>query len=514
MNAFVRTSGILVPLFSLRSRSDFGVGDFGALESLFRWMREADQQVLMLLPLLPTAPGDSSPYSTRSAFGLNPLFIDVLSLPGGVVLEPEERERLEAVRSASTVQYAEVFELKNRVLERAFARFEAEWARGGPERAPFEQFLEAESRWLADFALYSALSEAHQQRPFWEWDAPVAQRVPEALAAERTRLERRVRYFSWLQWVAHLQWERVRVHARAAGVLLCGDEPFIISQDSSDVWAHPHLLRRDARLGVPPDDFSADGQDWGLPYFDFEAMDRENDAWLRYRAEKAASYYDLRRIDHAIGYFRQYIRDEHTPRGRFIPPHEPEQRARGEKNFRLLSAGAGVIGEDLGVIPDFAREVLVQVGVPGYQVMRWSRRDGVYAHPHHYPARSLVTTGTHDTETLVEFWETAQPWEKGAMCHVFPELQGFDANSPWSEDLQNAMLRAALEASSELCILPWQDVFGERVRVNTPATVGAHNWSYRMAWKVEELLTLDTPVRRAAWLRRHTLQSRRSQRAL
>lgn len=483
----------MLPLFSFRSQSDAGIGDFGSFGGMFEWLRAAKQRLLMILPLLPTAPGDPSPYSTRSAFGLNPLFIDLSQLPGANDFTPEERASLETARASSRVEYGRVFPLKAAALERAFAWFEK---KGHP--GPFDTFRKEQRDWLETFALFVSISESQQHKPWWEWPEGLAKRHPKALEEAAKQFDRRIRFHAWLQWVADTQWKKVRRQAKASGVLLCGDEPFIIGKDSADAWAYPHLLRCDGRLGVPPDDFSADGQDWGLPWFDFDAMEREGYRWLRTRAKTAAAYFDVRRVDHAIGYFRQYIRDEQTPRGRFIPQGEEAQRALGEKHFRLLSEGAGIVAEDLGVMTPFVRKTLDELQLPGYRVMRWAREDGVYANPRQYPAVSLVTTGTHDTETMREWWQNAQQWEREAVCRTFPELHRFSPpGAGWSNELQEALLAAAENASSNLCIIPWGDLFGETTRVNLPGTMGDHNWSYRMRTSVESLLQ-EPETRQAA----------------
>ena len=302
-----RVSGILLPLFSLRSATDAGIGDFGGLEGIFHWMQRAKQRLLMILPLLPTAPGDPSPYSTRSAFGFNPLYIDLSQLPGATDWSADECASLEHARAAGAVEYQRVFPLKAAALERAFSR-------------------QGNADWLETFALFAALAEQHLHKPWWEWPAGQAKRDPEALEEAKKQYAERITFHAWLQWVADTQWNKVRAQAKSHGVLLCGDEPFIIGKDSADAWAYPHLLRTEGRLGVPPDDFSADGQDWGLPWFDFSAMEKEEYRWLRYRARMAAAAYDVRRVDHAIGYFRQYVRDHQFPRGRFIPAPAPWHR--------------------------------------------------------------------------------------------------------------------------------------------------------------------------------------------
>ncbi len=503
-----RLSGLLQPVFSLRSAADVGVGDFGALDAFFKYLRYAEQRMLMVLPLLPTAPGDSSPYSTRSAFGLNPLFIHLAWLPEGVSFTDTEKKAIEEAKASPTVRYDLVAPVKTAALERAFATFEHQ----GPSarNREFEEWTLAQRGWVEGFALYQAISEAFSRKPWWEWPKGLATREPVALDIARHEHKRRVRYHTWLQWVAQSQWNKVRAQAKARGVFLCGDEPFIIGMDSSDCWCWPQYLRRDAKLGVPPDDFSADGQDWGLPWFDFEALEKAGDGWLKARAKAAAATYDVRRIDHAIGYFRQYIRDEATPRGRFVPSDEAAQQARGERSFRILSEGASIVAEDLGVIPRFARDTLARLKLPGYHVMRWSREDGVYRDPRHYAEVSLVTTGTHDTETLHAWWLNAQQWEREAVCRTWPELKRFSSPPAFGPELHEALLRAALNAQSGWCILPWQDVFAETERVNTPGTVSPNNWSYRMRVDVEELLTREETVRVADWLARLTREGRRS----
>nr|WP_239576342.1 4-alpha-glucanotransferase [Archangium primigenium] len=498
-----RVSGLLLPLFSVRSKTDFGIGDFGGLDGLFRWMAEARQRLLMLLPLLPTAPGDPSPYATRSAFGLNTLFIDLGSLPefqatgGEAALSDEDKRLLAEARAAPRVRYDLVFKLKGAAFRRAYEHFErTEWPQGERARA-FSAWRTEQGEWLESYALYTAISEERNHAPWWEWPAPLRDREPEALAAESARLERQVRYHAWLQWVAETQWNAVRQKAREHQVLLCGDEPFIIGQDSSDVWAHRDILRRDARLGVPPDDFSATGQDWGLPYFDFAQMEKGAYGWLKERARKAASYYDLRRVDHAVGYFRQWIRDDKTPTGRFVPDNEEAWRRQGEHHFRLLSEGAGIVAEDLGVVPPFVRAILKNLGLPGYRVMRWERDDGVYRDPHAFPAVSLATTGTHDTEPVADWWEAATDDERTGMARVYPEFQGVHVTREFSPDVHRATLASALNSGSDLCVLPWQDVLGTKDRINLPGSVGDANWGYRIAQNTEDLLT-DARTREAA----------------
>ena len=220
----------------------------------------------------------------------------------------------------------------------------------------------------------------------------------------------------------------------------------------------------------------------------------------------------MRRIDHAIGYFRQYIRDEQTPQGRFVPAEEPAQRALGEKNFRLLVGGRGHRGRGpRRHSPLRQGRARVSLGLPGYQVMRWSREDGVYRDPRHYPEVSLVTTGTHDTETLRGWWENTNDWEREMACRTWPELQRLPAarRRSGAPSCTRRCSRAAMNAQSQTCIFPWQDVFGEAERTNTPGTMGAHNWAYRMRPEVQQLATDEALQRTANWLTRLAHEGRR-----
>jgi 4-alpha-glucanotransferase len=516
MSSLGRLSGILLPLFSLRSKDDFGIGDFGAIDGLLDWMQSARQRLIMFLPLLPTAPGDPSPYATRSAFGLNPLFIDLHALPefvdagGYASLSDQERSQLDEARAAPRIRYDLVFPLKRAVLRRAFDRFERDQWVGDTVRAEeLRDWADAERGWLETWAQFAAISDDQQNRPWWEWPDGLDRHDTIATSQARARLSREILFRTWQQWVAHTQWKKVREAAAKRNVLLAGDEPFIIGQDSADVWANPELLRRDARLGVPPDDFSATGQDWGLPYFDFEAMQKDDYAWLRFRARKAASYYDVRRVDHAVGYFRQWIRDDQTPNGRFVPGAEEQQRRLGELHFRLLSEEAPVIAEDLGVIPPWVRETLTRLGLPGYKVMRWERDGTTYRNPHEYPMISLATTGTHDTDTLAEWWESATAAEREGVAQAWPEFRGVELSAQMTPRIHEALLAASENSGSELAVLPWQDILGTRDRINLPGSMSEANWAYRISWNTSELLSRPETRKAAALMARLAEQGRR-----
>ncbi|MCL2012985.1 MAG: 4-alpha-glucanotransferase [Cystobacterineae bacterium] len=472
-----------MPLFSLRTKADGGVGDFGAALLFLDTLAKAKQRMWMLLPLLPTVPNDPSPYSTLGAFGLNPLFIDISALPAALPHSHAALPLLEEAKTSPHILYAQVYKLKEAALHRAWLYFCSH--AGVEEKTAFSLFCQQQASWLEDLALFTALA-LEQKKPWWKWRAPLATRQSPALAEARSRLWAQRHFFMWKQWVAHVQWAKIKAKAETLGILLCGDEPFIVAHNSCDAWVHPELFLRNGNLGAPPDDFSSEGQDWGLPYFDFEVQQATGYAWMRERGRYASLLFHLKRVDHAVGYFRQWVRLDNMAHGQFIPPEEDKQARFGRQNFEVLSEGK-IIAEDLGVIPHFARHCLEEMGILGYRVMRWARYDGCYQNPHHYPEASIVTTGTHDTESLKTFWQTCQHWERQAMVSGIPELHHHSAAPEFSPALHGALIQAALNAQSRYCTFPWFDIFAQETRINTPGTVGIHNWTCKMEHNIEEL---------------------------
>lgn len=216
----------------------------------------------------------------------------------------------------------------------------------------------------------------------------------------------------------------------------------------------------------------------GLPAYDFKTLDATDLHWIRERTAHAATLYDRFRLDHAIGYFRQWVRAPGL-KGAFLPATEPAQEARGEKVLSAIVEAAGasqVIAEDLGVIPDFARDSLVRLGIPGYRVLPWDRRDGVYTRPEALPESSVACWSTHDTAPITGWWPELEAWEREALAKNWG-LPGSFA----SDDERNLALLGALYGTrSELALVLVQELLFETTRVNTPGVVSPENWTYRL----------------------------------
>ncbi len=494
-----RISGVTIPLFSLRSRGDWGIGQFTDLPACADLFRRAGQRLVQVLPAHELADGETSPYGALSAFALDPIYLNVEAVPEvdaelvQRVLGDRGRAELERARRSAKVEYAAVRSLKRKVLREAWDRFrERELATSTPRARELLAFLERESAWLRDHALYAALRASHDNYGWSTWPEAERDRAPEVIAfalspRDDGGLGTRVLEQMYLQWLAFEQWRRAHDAMKRSGVSLMGDMPFIVGGESADVWAHRDQFQTDVSLGAPPDEFSADGQSWGLPAYDWKAMDGDNLAWLRARAARAAELFDRFRIDHVVGFFRQWVKKDGESHGRFDPEPEPEQIARGEKVLRAMLEAAGpgsVIAEDLGVIPPFVRETMQALALPGYKVLPWERGDDfVPRDPRAFPELSVATWSTHDTPPITQWWYSLEEWERERLA----KLDDIPLDLPEAER-ELALIKLLFSSRSDLTLLLAQEVLGDKSRINLPGTVSDDNWTWRLSRPIEDLV--------------------------
>jgi len=475
--AAMRCAGISIPLFSLRSERDGGIGDFSDLDPFCDWAATFGQSVVAVLPLGELGPGETSPYHSLSSFALDPIFLRPDALP------ELYGERMDSAPDYDEVRHDAVRARKTPFFDEAFRRFLAA-PEDHPRRRRCARFRERAKGWLPDYVLFRALFEEAGGRSWMDWPESLRHREASALEAARRRLAPRIAFFEFLQFAADEAWSDARVTARRRGVVLMGDLPFAPSQNSADVWANPELFDFSRSAGAPPDEFSATGQRWGLPMYRWVEMRRSEWRWMRARARRMAELYDLFRVDHVVGLFRTFWFDGEIPGG-FDPPTESAQIAQGREILELLveeSRPAAIVAEDLGAIPPFVLETLAELDVPGYKAPRWQRSESDFVDPATYPECSIATTGTHDTECLAEWWDSLGVPERTALT-----------GSPVSaaEELKRTarfgILDQLYRSPSRYAILPIQDLFGWRERINIPATVGGGNWIYRLPASLERL---------------------------
>jgi 4-alpha-glucanotransferase len=291
----------------------------------------------------------------------------------------------------------------------------------------------------------------------------------------------------------------------------------MVSGDSADVWARQDEFRLDASVGVPPDAFSETGQDWGLPVYRWDVLTERDCDWLRLRARRNAALYDGYRVDHLVGFYRTYFRPHDGGEPQFTPPDEPSQLEQGERVLGVFrEPGTEIIAEDLGTVPDFVRASLTRLAVPGYKVFRWEREwetpSQPFRDPRNYPAVAVATSGTHDTEPMVIWWEAAPRDEREAVLDIpsiRERLTGDDRDralesSTLTHPIREALLDVLFQSGADLLLLPIQDVFGWRERINQPATVGNDNWTWRLPWASDRLTTEPAAMAVATQLKEWT----------
>jgi 4-alpha-glucanotransferase len=453
------------------------------------WLRSASQSVLQILPMNELAPDETSPYSPLSAFALDPQFVSIWLLEGGGTFEDLWADEIAEVRRSTKIDYARVRKLKDRALKASFNRFyETDWQGATSKAETLRSYIARESWWLEVYGLYRALRAQAGERPWMQWEPPLRNGHPDALAKARNDLSHDILFYQYVQWLLDYQWHEARsAAAYDHEVEILGDFPFMVTLDSADVWSRQHEFILDASVGTPPDAFSETGQQWGLPPYNWEIARQNDYEWLRMRARRLAELCDGFRVDHLVGSYRTYVRPLDGRPSYFLPAEEDEQIALGETVMAIMiETGADVSVEDLGTVPDFVRTSITRLGLPGYKVLRWEPADPVM-----YPPLSVAVTGTHDTEPIAVWWESLSPEEQRRFG---PESPVFDAS------VRDAILLRILGAGSDLVLIPIQDVFGWRDRINQPTTIGSSNWRYVLPWPVDRMSSQPEARERAASL--------------
>jgi 4-alpha-glucanotransferase len=458
-----------------------------------------------------------------SAMAIDPIFISVHAVPdfqaigGESAMDRDSQARLAAARRSPAIDHALVRSVKDPALRAAFDEFVYRHAEPGTSRSQAcDAWAREQSWWLDDYALFRALHARWHDRAWAKW--PEAERTRDAgtLATARRELAGEISYRKWLQWIADTQWHDAKAAARP--VSLMGDLAFMVDDDSADVWAHAASFDLDASVGAPPDAFSRSGQNWGMPAYRWDHLAGQGFAWLRARARRTAALFDGYRVDHLVGFYRTYVFPRDGSPARFTPASEPAQLLLGETVLSIFGqSGACIIAEDLGTVPDFVRESLARLGVPGYKVLRWERRwkaaGQPYRDPAAYPAASVATSGTHDTEPLAVWWDGLDVTERAAVLAtpgIAERVAGLENPAgDFSPALRDALLEVLFASGSDFLLLPVQDIFGWRDRINVPASQGDHNWTWRLPWPVDTLASEPEAQERADALRRWSGKHRR-----
>ncbi len=467
----MRKAGILMPISSLPS--PYGIGTLGAAAREFvDFLVRGGQSCWQILPVGPTSYGDS-PYQSFSSFAGNPYFIDLDTLAEWGFLEPEEYQSLDWGSDPERVDYEALYRNRFAVLRLACSRL---------KRGDLFQLRGVlwKADWLEDYALFMALKDRYDGAPWLEWPEELRLRRPAALERARKELSGEIDFWTRVQLLFFCQWWSLKEYANEKGVSIIGDLPIYVSIDSADVWANPEQFQLDAGgrptevAGCPPDGFAADGQLWGNPLFDWEAMKADGYRWWIRRIAAQFQLYDTLRIDHFRGFDEYYA----IPAGDATARNGHWRPGPGIGFFRAVEAALGprdIIAEDLGFLTPSVRKLLEETGYPGMKVLEFafdSRDTGGGYLPHCYTPHCVAYTGTHDNDTILG-WMASAPAEDVELAKAYLRLNE-------QEGYHWGMMRSAWASAADLAVMQLQDLLGlgSEGRINTPSTLGG-NWRWR-----------------------------------
>ncbi len=467
-----RSSGVLMPMSSLPS--PYGIGSMG--KEAFRFvdfLKAAGQKYWQLLPLCPTGAGDS-PYSSFSTFAGNPYFIDLDTLVRERLLKKAELEDVDWGRNPEAVDYGRLFEGRAPLLRKAFVRGRERYS---DELAAFR----AINPWVETYALYMALKQHFDQRPWTEWpDEDIRMHRPKAVQVWSKMLREEMDYHIFVQFLFFRQWEKLKNYARKKGISFIGDIPIYVALDSADVWSEPQFFQLDAEnvpkavAGVPPDPFTADGQLWGNPLYDWDAMALDGYGWWIRRIEGAKKLYDVIRIDHFRGFesYWSVTYGETTAKNGVWRPG-PGIRLVGM--LREWFSDLDFIAEDLGYVTPGVKKLVTDSGMPGMKILQFafdSHGDSDYL-PHCCQFNSVCYIGTHDNDTVMGWLKQTRKTDRDFASRYMHITD--DEGWCWG------MIRSGMASASNLFVVQMQDLLelGGSARMNIPGKPSG-NWRWRM----------------------------------
>ena len=474
-----REAGVLLAISSLPSK--YGIGCFSkSAYNFVDWLKEAGQTYWQILPVGPTSYGDS-PYQSFSTFAGNPYFICLEDLIKEGVLTEEECDAVDFGEKEDDIDYEKLYKGRFPLLRKAYERSNIS------ENPEYCKFVQENSWWLSDYALFMAVKNFFDGVEWTQWPEDIRLRYGYALDYYRKELYFEIEFQQYMQFKFFQQWYALKSYANSRGIRIVGDIPIYVAMDSADTWAHPELFQLDERnipvavAGCPPDGFSATGQLWGNPLYRWDYHRNTQYAWWVSRLWYCFNLYDVVRIDHFRG-FDEYFS---IPYGEDSAVNGHWEKGPGIELFRRVEQCLGwhpVIAEDLGYVTDSVRRLVWETGFPGMKVLEFAfdSRDSGSANdylPHNYPENCVVYTGTHDNETVVgwldSITEEEQKMARDYLCdHVTPK-----------KELYKPFVALAMRSNARMCIIPIQDYLGydNTCRMNKPSTVGT-NWR----WRVQE----------------------------
>lgn len=470
----MRRNGMLLPIASLPS--PYGIGGFSKEAYEFiDLLEETGQKLWQILPLGPTSYGDS-PYQSFSTFAGNPYFIDLDTLVEKGWLTKEACEASDYGDNESYIDYGRIYNSRFVLLKQAFLNSDI------LSDEKFTEFCKDNQHWLPDYALYMALKNQNDGKSWIEWEEEIRLRKPEAVECYKRELEEECNFYEFLQYEFHEQWTKVKEYAHEKGIQIVGDVPIYVAFDSADTWANPELFQLDEKnlplgvAGCPPDAFSATGQLWGNPLYNWAYHKKTGYDWWLKRIAYCFDLYDIVRIDHFRGFDEYYS----IPYGDETAVNGHWEKGPGMDLFNMVKEKLGeldIIAEDLGFLTESVFQLLKDSGYPGMKVLQFAfdpSEDSDYL-TYKYQRNCVVYTGTHDNDTTAGWFEKLSDGDKEIALRYMNSFYTPKEEQHWD------LIALAMRSTADTCIIPVQDFLGlgSEARINMPSTLG-DNWKWRM----------------------------------
>lgn len=470
----MRKSGILMPVFSLPS--PYGIGTMGKQAYEFvDFLKKAGQSFWQVLPVGQTGYGNS-PYQTVSAFGGSCYLIDLDLLVKEQLLKKADLEDIDWYVDETKVDFGILYNHRMKILKKAFENFDE-------SSTEYKKFLEEEAFWVEDLALFMALKDYFGGVPFTKWPMDVKKREERTMERYRALLEGDIRLHCFVQFEFYKQWTALKEYANEQGIEIIGDIPIYVPADSVDVWANEKYFQLDEKLvpksvaGVPPDYFSEDGQLWGNPLYDWDALKKDDYSWWMKRLKNAFKLFDVVRIDHFRGiesYWSVKAGEKTAKGGKWCKGPAEDFIDKLHKEFK----DKFFIAEDLGILTDEVRDLLKYSGYPGMKILEFAFDSEVPSDylPHRYEKNCICYIGTHDNETLMG-WIKSSTEERLKYVKDY-----FGIPSEKESDILWSIIRAGMRSPADLFVTQIQDYLelGNEARINKPGISDGSNWCWRM----------------------------------
>lgn len=485
--------GIAIPLFSLYGEKSAGIGEYLDLLPLIAWCKDVGLDTIQLLPLNDIGLG-SSPYNAISAFALSPLYLSLHELPGIEKIDNhhEKLKKISYWNKTSRVKYHIVRELKFAILR---SYYEAMF----PTISHSEDYLQfiQNNTWLKPYAVFRTIKELQFWKEWERWSEELKKPTSFLLHQIYARHKIDCEFLIFLQFLCYEQMIKVKKYAEKKDVMIKGDISILVSRDSADVWMHPEIFQLKYAAGAPPDVYAKKGQYWGFPLYNWDILEENGYEWWKERLRVASQFFHLYRIDHVVGFYKMWSipLGSQALEGHYSPEKEKDQQELGEKLMKMMLSSTMMlpIGEDLGLVPQWIKTSLHQLGICTTKMMRWERHwesDLGFINPMEYSPISMTTVSTHDSDDVTAWWRHSPKEAK-----LFAEAKGW----PYQPFLSTTHLKEILRESHHsnslfhinllteyLSLFP--DLKSYNTRINVPGKISDHNWTFRLPVPIETLV--------------------------